>query len=106
MNAKFISPGKTVDYTASASVTAGTVVVQGELVGIAETDIEEGMTGALGVEGVYEVVKDSSNITAGAIVYWDNSAKKATGTEGSNKRLGLAVSAAGTGVGVVQVKLG
>ena len=50
MGAKYIQEGKNVDYTPGSAVTAGDVVVQGDLVGVAKLDIAANRQGALAVE--------------------------------------------------------
>ncbi len=108
--ARFIHDGKSIDYTPSSAVTAGDVVVQGELVGIAKLDIEADRQGALAVEGVFDLPKAtgvSTAITAGAKVYWDagDSVAKTDDESGSNKYIGKTVAAAGDDDETVRVKL-
>ncbi|GAG92230.1 unnamed protein product, partial [marine sediment metagenome] len=89
--------GRLIDYTPALAVTAGDVVVQGDLVGVALHDIAALRKGALAIEGVFDFPKDtgSSNaITAGAKVYWDAENEVATTTAGENKQIGKAVEAA------------
>ena len=52
--AKFIHDGNSIDYTPSADVAAGDVVVQGESVGIAKTAIAANLIGAIAVTGVFD----------------------------------------------------
>lgn len=108
--ARFIHDGKSVDYTPSAAVTAGDVIVQGELVGIAKLDIEANRLGALAVTGVFDLPKAtgvSSAIAAGAKVYWDagDSVAKTDDESGSNKYIGKTVAAAGDDDETVRVRL-
>ena len=70
--AVFVQEGNFIDYTPSAAVVAGDVVVQGDLVGVAKLDIEANAKGALAVVGVFDFAKESATeFTAGALVYWD-----------------------------------
>ena len=96
--AQFIHDGKAIDYTPGADVSAGDVVVQGELVGIAKLDIASGVLGALAVTGVFDLPKASGDggIAAGAEVYWDEAEQvaKTDAEAGANKKLGKAVAAA------------
>jgi len=69
--AEFIHDGKSVDYTPSAAVTAGTVVVQEELLGVCLRSIEAGEQGALAVEGVFSFPHDAVEKAVGKDVYWD-----------------------------------
>ena len=55
--AQFIHDGKSIDYTPGADVSAGDVVVQNDLIGIAKLDIASGALGALAVTGVFDLPK-------------------------------------------------
>ena len=107
--AQFIHDGKSIDYTPGADVSAGDVVVQGELVGIAKLDIASGVLGALAVTGVFDVPKASGDggIAAGAEVYWDEAEQvaKTDAESGANKSLGKTVCAAGDDDTTVRVRL-
>ena len=103
--AVFVHEGQSIDYTPSAAVAAGDVVVQGKLVGVARIGIEANKLGALAVEGVYDVTKDDSTVETGDTLYWDAVAKKATTTAAGNTRLGLALKDAATGATTVRIKL-
>jgi predicted RecA/RadA family phage recombinase len=70
----FIHDGNAIDYTPSADIAAGGVVVQGELVGVAKQPIAANALGALAVAGVFDFPKATgggSAIGAGVNVYWD-----------------------------------
>ena len=107
--ATFIHDGNAIDYTPGADVSAGDVVVQGELVGVAKVGIAANALGALAVTGVYDVPKASGDggITAGAEVYWDEAeaVAKTDAESGANKNLGKAVAAAGDTDTTVRVRL-
>ncbi len=108
--ARFVCDGAAIDYMPGADVAAGDVVVQGELVGIARTAISANRLGSLAVEGVFDLPKNtgaSTAITAGAKVYWDAAAKKATtnAASGANKYLGLTILAAADADATVRVKM-
>jgi predicted RecA/RadA family phage recombinase len=71
--ARFIHDGRSIDYTPAADVSAGEVVVQGSLVGIAKVDIEASRLGALATDGVFDLPKTAGAgeaIAAGASIYW------------------------------------
>lgn len=90
------------NHTPSAAIVAGTVLVVGIEVRIAHNDIAANTLGALACgDGLYMVDKDASTIADGAILYWDDTAKKVTTTVGSNKKFGTAKAAAATGVAKV-----
>jgi len=106
----FVHDGKSVDYTPGAAVTAGDVVVQGDLIGIAKLDIASGALGALAVTGVFDVPKTAGvgeAIAAGAKVYWDvgDGVAKTDDESGENKYLGKTVAAAGDDDTTVRVRL-
>lgn len=83
-----------VDYTPGSAVTAGQVVILGEMVCVCHTAIPADTLGALAVYGgVYEVTADAA-ISANKNVYWDNSTNKITETVGTNKRFGFTLEAA------------
>ena len=70
----FVSEGRAVDYTPSADVAAGDVVVQADLVGVARTPIAANAPGSLAIEGVFDFAKATgagSGIAVGTKVYWD-----------------------------------
>ena len=71
MQGTYIKEGREIEYTASADIDAGDVVVQGQLVGIAKANIDDGDTGAISVAGIFDVVQAAEIITAGSAVYWD-----------------------------------
>jgi predicted RecA/RadA family phage recombinase len=110
MDARFIHDGNTIDYTPGADVSAGDVIVQGELVGVAKLDIATGTLGALAVMGVFDVPKAAGvgeAIAAGAKVYWDvaDGVAKEDAEAGANKYLGKTVAPAGDDDAVVAVRL-
>ena len=108
MLAKYIQDGKYIDYTPTVDITAGDIVVIGSIVGIANHDIAAGETGigAICIEGVIEVPTDGTAITAGAVVYWNATAKQATLTSTGNTLMGKSITAATATDEVVRVKLG
>lgn len=110
MAVSFIHDGRSIDYTPSAIVVAGDVVVQGDLVGVAKLDIPAGRQGALAVTGVFDFPKATgagTAIAAGASVYWDAVEKvaKTDSETGANKLIGKTVAAAGDDDATVRVRL-
>ena len=108
MVTRFIMDEDAVDYTPSADVAAGAVVVQGELVGVAVRAIPANTLGALTVTGVADFPKTAgtgSGIAAGANVYWDATNQVATATAGSNKLIGKTTQAAADADTTVRVRL-
>ena len=108
--ATFIHDGNRIDYTPGSAVSAGDVVVQGELVGVAKLDISANALGALAVGGVFDFPKATGGgtaITAGANVYWDvgDTEAKADSESGANKLIGKVVKAAADADATVRVRL-
>jgi len=109
-NAIFVHDGKSIDYTPGADVSAGDVVVQNDLIGIAKLDIASGALGALAVTGVFDVPKTAGvgeAIAAGVKVYWDvaDGVAKEDAEAGANKYLGKTVATAGDDDTTVRVRL-
>lgn len=83
MQATFLHPGKTIDYTPGSAVAAGQVVVIGLLVGIALRPIASGEQGAVTIEGVFALPEKDEVIANGAYGYWDADGNPDVGTAGS-----------------------
>ena len=108
--ATFIHDGKAIDYTPGADVSAGDVILQGDLIGIAKLDIASGSLGALAVTGVFDLPKTAGvgeAIAVGATVYWDvaDVVAKTDDESAANKLLGKTVLAAGDDDTTVPVRL-
>lgn len=104
----FIHDGGAIDYTPTADVAAGAVVVQGDLVGVAKLDISANALGALAVVGVFDFPKATGVGTAlavGVAAYWNAATQQATSTSAGNKLLGKVVRAAGDDDAVVRIRL-
>ena len=96
----FVSQGNTLEFTASADVSSGDVVVVGAAIGIAAGDVANGETGTLNLGGVYDIPKAPSQAwTVGAAVYWDDGDDVATTVAEDNALLGIAVQQVGSGAG-------
>jgi len=108
--AVFSHDGNAVDYTPTADVAAGDVVVQGDLIGVARTAIAANTPGSLAVDGVFDFPKatgTSTAIAAGTNVYWFAIINQATTDtdSGTNKLLGKTVAAATDDDATVRVRL-
>lgn len=102
-----LKSGEMIDYTPSADVAAGDVIVQGSIVGIALSAIPANTLGALAVNGVFRVPKLSTDaVSAGAVIYWDSGNNYATISATSTTKMGYAVAASASGVATVDVLLG
>jgi len=90
------------DYTpASGNISAGQVVLLGNLVGvscgIAHQDITNNTLGSLATGyGVYDVVM-LSNLANYALAYWDDTNNKLTSTSTNNAVFGVVVGGGGGG---------
>jgi predicted RecA/RadA family phage recombinase len=108
MATTFVQQGAAIDYTPGADTPAGTVVVQGDLVGVTRVDLKAGQLGALAVEGVFDFPKATTagtGFTAGQLAYWDNTNDVATKTATGNKLIGKVVRAAADADASVRIRL-
>ena len=81
MTAIYIQDGDAVDHIPATALPAGSVVVQGKLVGISPRPIPAGAIGGLLVEGVFDLpVTPGTVAPTGTPVFWN----PATGTAGSD----------------------
>jgi predicted RecA/RadA family phage recombinase len=107
--ATFLQRGEALDYVNSGAVTveAGTVVVLGTKIGVTAADIAAGATGAVHVEGVFELPEKSgeSAIAQGAAVYWNATAAAITATATNNTLAGYAAAGAGASAEKILVKI-
>ncbi len=106
MQARFIHDGQAVDFFPVTDVPAGSVVIQGSLVGITKLDVKGGSLGAVAVVGVFDVEKSNEAIPLGSKIYWDEAAKKAVLTVTGNTLLGIAVLEATAEDTTVRVRIG
>lgn len=110
MRAIFKQTGDSVDFIPEVDIAAGTVVVQGELVGVSKLDIQAGKLGSLAVSGVFDVSKASGTgtaIAAGAKIYWNETVMVATedAASGVNKYMGKSTADAADGDETIKVRL-
>ena len=71
--ATFLHDGDALDYTPAADTAAGTVIVEGDLIGITKHDIAAGERGAMAVTGVFNVpVEDLEFWSVGQKAYWSS----------------------------------
>lgn len=103
MQAYYVQDERAVDYTPSAKVEAGSVVVLGAIVGVAHQEIQAHERGALTVAGIFDFKSAGDSVTAGAAIFWDSTGVPvggsagtgaATTTGGGNTFIGFAVLAA------------
>lgn len=109
MAKNFIQDGEVIDYVAGADITSGSGVVINattDLFGVAVTDIANGASGPVAIEGVFELTALSTDVAAiGAKLYWDDTNKRLTVTSTANTLAGFAVKAKANGETVARVKL-
>lgn len=106
MALKYKTSGETIMYTAGADVESGDVVVVGDRVGIALTDIANGATGPVALRGVWTVTAlGTDDIAVGKTLYWDAGNSRATLTASTHKKIGTAAAASGSLVTTVDVEL-
>lgn len=104
-DAKYVQPGDSIDYTPTSAVPAGSVVIQGGLVGVAKLDIAANTLGALAVSGMFDFKKTTVAITAGAKVYWNTTSSFATNVASGNTYIGIAAEAVASAGATVKVLL-
>lgn len=100
--------GEVLDFTATAALSSGDLVLVGTKVGVATVDLAIGEEGSVRVWGVCDVPKLSTDVvTQGAALYFDegNSWLTLDDNAGANTLAGYAFAAAGNGVTTVLVKL-
>lgn len=83
-----------IDYTPGSAVSAGDVIVQATLVGIATRDIAASALGALAIGGQWLVPKYATAIPAGTKLYWDVVDGKLNVDDTNNEYAGIAATAA------------
>lgn len=106
--AEYWQRGETLDFVNSTGkvIEANTIIVLGQRIGVAGTEIPAGEKGTVHVEGIYSFPKAKSTaITAGALVYWDKINNCLTTTSTSNILAGYAAEAAGENDATVLVKI-
>lgn len=102
-----VNQGKYLDFTPVSAVSAGDVVVRGELVTIADADIISNGLGAVASEGLYNLAKNTGEaMLDGELVYWDDGADEVTTTAAANKVIGWVIGAELAAAATVNVKLG
>ncbi|MCA1298508.1 DUF2190 family protein [Stappia indica] len=92
----FVQQGKFVTVTAPAGgLNAGDGVLVDHLFGVAANSALEGEQVEIATDGVFDLDKDAgASLTAGAPIYWDDTAKVVTTTATANLRIGTALEAA------------
>jgi predicted RecA/RadA family phage recombinase len=99
--------GKFLAYTnpGTTTITAGTPVAVGVLVGVAVTDIASGATGTLDLDGVFALPKETGAWTQGAQLYFNTSGKFDNATSTGAITAGVADAATTTAATTGYVRL-
>ena len=104
--AVYVQEGDLVDYTPSSAVSAGDVIVQGDLVGVAPRPLAVNELGSLIVFGVCDFAKNTGvAYTVGTTLYWDDTNNVVTATATGNKLVGKSIRAAASADTTVRVRL-
>lgn len=97
----FVQPGQSLDYTngTGSDIKSGDTVKMGAVIGVASGDIPDGETGAVVVEGVFELPKvTGTSWSMGDPLVWDESNgafhKRSTVTKATGDVDGVAFAAA------------
>jgi predicted RecA/RadA family phage recombinase len=104
--ATYLGGGASIDYTPGSAVSAGDVVVQGSLIGVATRAIAANVLGALAVSGLFTMpcaAGGTSPLTVGTKVYWDADNLIVTATAGELKGFGYVTRTAGATDTTVEV---
>jgi len=106
-----VQAGRIINYTnpsdAAADITVGDVVGLVSMCGIAEANIPKGATGAVVLEGVWEVkAVTNAAFAVGDVVYWNAENGYVTKTATNNVFFGIVAEAKGTTVAKAKVLLG
>lgn len=108
MKALYWQRGEALDYInrTDNKIEANTVMVIGDRIGIAGTDIPAGQVGSVHVSGVFEMDKaDDAEIPIGKTVYLSDAGITATAAEGSTTLAGFAAVTASADAKKVFVKI-
>jgi predicted RecA/RadA family phage recombinase len=94
----YIQPGHAITLAAPYDIASGDGLLVGAIFGIATHDALSSAEIEAQLTGVVEITKVASQAwTAGAKVYWDNTARRATNVASGNTLIGVAVLAVGAG---------
>ncbi|MBZ5726317.1 MAG: DUF2190 family protein [Acidobacteriia bacterium] len=86
----YVQTGDTITVKAPYAVVSGAGMKIGGMFAVASIDAAQNDVIEGTVEGVFDLSKDASTFTDGALVYWDDTAKKVTSTASTNLKIGVA----------------
>lgn len=102
----YVQDGDTLSLVAPYDRLSGQGMLVGSIFGVAAVDALSGASVEVDVDGVFDIEKVSAQAwTAGALIYWDDTAKNATSVSTSNKLIGVAVQAAANPSSTGRVRL-
>jgi len=102
----YVQDGDTLSLVAPYDRLSGQGMMVGSIFGVAAVDALSGASVEVEVDGVFDIEKVSAQAwTAGALIYWDDTAKNATSVSTSNKLIGVAVQAAANPSSTGRVRL-
>lgn len=109
----YIQEGNVIEYTngTGSDISSGDVVPIGKFCGVAVVDIPNGATGAVSIEGVFDLTKKTSTDTmaVGDAIGYDSGVVKVAGsvgvTIGKDVMVGYAIQASSSASSTVRVKL-
>jgi predicted RecA/RadA family phage recombinase len=108
MATNYVQPGDTITIPAPAATASGSVVVVGDIIGVAAGDAASGALLDIETKGVWSLPKVAADVvTVGAAIYYDAGESLVTidDAEGANAKIGVAIAAAGNGAATVTVRL-
>ncbi len=98
----YVQTGEVIDVPAPYALASGAGALVGSLFGVAQMAALINANVSLLTEGVFDLPKAASQAwTVGARVYWDDAAKACTTTASTNKLIGVATLAVGSGAGEI-----
>ena len=102
----YVQPGDMLTFAAPYDVNGGAGALVGSCFGVAACTAASGAEVELATTGVFDLSKVSAQAwTAGALIYWDDTAKLCTTTSTSNKLIGIAAKAAANPSSTGRVRL-
>ena len=101
----FVQKGENLDLIAPRALASGEGFIVGSIFAVASAAAANGAAVVGVAEGVFDLPKATGAVTAGAKLYWDNTAFNVTTTSTSNTLIGVAIRAAASGDATVRVRL-
>lgn len=103
----YVQKGDIIDYTPGSNVSAGDIVVFGELIGQVTVDALANTPVGLRVEGVISApILGTDTPAVGTKLYWDAGNTRLTTTASTHKQAGWAVEAKASGPTTIKCRLG